>query len=328
MSQLIDASIRDQPEDVLTIVFETPEEYDIDDEEGWIYSNPGLDVFRSRDDLRSQAESAKRIPAQASRFSNLCLNRRTSADTVWLAPDIYKANGGPVDMNVFRENGCVVGLDLSRVNDLCCAAIAAKDPESGLIHLKVYTFSPADGLEERSRRDRVPYDVWRDQGHIFAPPGRTLDYDMVAGWLAQELEREGIVVNQVCFDRWGAAAFFAACDRVGFAVNAIREEVGQGYVSISPRIQAMETALLQEKIRHGNDQPVLALGASSAIVVQDPALNRKLDKTKASNKIDALMASLFAVYPLISGTEEEPVDMSWALTLEPETYHGGFGQWR
>jgi phage terminase large subunit-like protein len=111
-------------------------------------------------------------------------------------------------------------------------------------------------------------------------------------------------------------------------VNAIREEVGQGYVSISPRIQAMETALLQEKIRHGNDQPVLALGASSAIVVQDHQLNRKLDKTKASNKIDALMASLFAVYPLIAQTEEEPVDMSWALTLEPDNFQGGFSPWR
>jgi phage terminase large subunit-like protein len=197
---------------------------------------------------------------------------------------------------------------LSRINDLSCATIASKD-DDGNIHVKCYSFTPLTGISDRANRDRVPYPEWVKSGHIYAPHGRTLDYDQIAQFLKNEFEKEGIGITSIHFDRWEAKDFFSACDRVGFAMGATRHEVGQGFVGISPRIKAMETALLQVKIRHGNNQPVLNLGASSAIIVSDPSGNRKIDKSKSSQKIDGVVSMMMAVYPLIAMIDK-PVDVS------------------
>lgn len=312
LSTWIDDAIINQDVRTVCHLYEVPEDVDMMDESKWIYANPGLGVFRSLEDMRQQAESAERIPAQQAGFRNLLLNQRISLESIWLAPSIWKENGAAYDMEVFREKGVSIGLDLSRINDLCCAVISAMD-DDGEVHVRCYTFSPLYGIVERANRDRNPYPLWVEQGHIYAPPGKTLDYDMVAGWLKIELERENISVNGIYFDRWAAKEFFAACDRVGFAQNATREEVGQGFQSISPRVTAMETALLQGRIRHGGNQPVLNLGASSAIVVADPGNNRKLDKSRSANKIDGIMAMLMSVYPHIAQVENVVDVDSWIV---------------
>lgn len=296
----IDDSIRNPSRDVVCHLYTADPELALDDPKAWEQACPAIGSFRSTEDVRFQADKALRLPSDQASFENLILNRRVSLDSLWLAGQVWKDNAKPYDMQVFRDKGVSIGLDLSKINDLCCAVISAMD-DDGEIHVKCHSFSPLNGIEDRSARDRVPYALWFKQGHIYAPPGKTLDYDMVASYLKRELEKEGIDVNAIYFDRYAADVFFAACDRVGFANYAIREEVGQGFISISPRITAMETALLQGRIRHGGDQPVLNLGASSAIVISD-GVNRKLDKKMASNKIDGLVAMLMSVYPHIAQT--------------------------
>jgi phage terminase large subunit-like protein len=51
--------------------------------------------------------------------------------------------------------------------------------------------------------------------------------------------------------------------------------------------------LLSEKVRHGG-HPVLAMCAANAVAVHDPAGNRKLDKGKATGRIDGLVALAMA----------------------------------
>lgn len=312
LSTWIDDSIRSGDKKIICHLYEAKEDVDLMDESEWYFANPGLGVFRSIEDMRQQAESAKRIPAQQAGFRNLLLNQRISTESLWLAATIWKENSGEPDMQVFRDKGVSIGLDLSRINDLCCAVISAMD-DDGNIHVKCYTFSPLDGIRERAAKDRNPYALWMEQGHIYAPPGKTLDYDMIAQYLKIEFDKEEIPVNAIYFDRWAAREFFAACDRVGFANYATREEIGQGFQSIAPRITAMETALLQGRIRHGGNQPILNLGASSAIVVADPTNNRKLDKSKSSNKIDGIMAMLMSVYPHIAQVDEIVDVDSWIV---------------
>ena len=43
-----------------------------------------------------------------------------------------------------------------------------------------------------------------------------------------------------------------------------------------------------------NDNPVLELAAANAVVVKDPAGGRKLDKSKATNRIDPIVALAMA----------------------------------
>lgn len=301
LSLEIDAAIRDQPDNVVCHLY-TADNDELMDEKNWYQANPALyGGYRSKKDIKRLAEESVRIPAKQSGVLNLIMNRRVSRESIWLAPKVYRDNGAEPDFDVFREKGVYIGLDLSQRNDLTAAVIAAEDDE-GFIHVFPYAFSPLGGLIERERRDKVPYTTWAREGILITPPGSTMNYDWVADYLAKELKRQGIEVLAVEFDRWRIHEFKAAALRNHFGEMAVWHEVGQGYQSMSPRLEAAETAMLQGIIKHGL-HPTLNLAASHAIAVSDPAGSKKLDKSKTRMKIDPLVALVMAIYPLISKTE-------------------------
>lgn len=58
--------------------------------------------------------------------------------------------------------------------------------------------------------------------------------------------------------------------------------------------EATSAELLNSRIRHGG-HPVLTMCAANAVVTKDPAGARKLDKAKATGRIDGLQALAMAV---------------------------------
>lgn len=275
------------------------------DKKQWKKANPALGKFLNEDYIRQQMEKANRLPSEENKARNLHLNNRISLQSLFLAPKIWKENTHDPDLNVFQEKGAHIGLDLSQRHDLTSATLAAED-DDGNIHILEYAFTPQGGIEERSRRDRVPYSAWSRDGVIHAVPGDVISYDWVCSFLREELDRMDIVVHTVNFDRWRIVAFKEAAEREGFAQEAEWLEVGQGYKDMSPRVENLEEVLLARRIRQNH--PVLTLGAASAIAVQDPTGARKLDKTKSSQKIDGIISLLMAIYPLTSNEETFSVD--------------------
>ena len=136
-----------------------------------------------------------------------------------------------------------------------------------------------------------------------AVPGPTIDYRWVCQYLRHKCEELGIEVTSIQFDRWRIKDLKVAADEVGFGQYADWSEVGQGYKDFSPRVESFETALMQGRIRHGM-HPLLSMSASNAIVIRDPANNKKLDKSKSTLRIDPIVAAVMASYPLIDGKME------------------------
>jgi phage terminase large subunit-like protein len=302
LSLEIDASAREEMDNVVTHVYAADPDCDLMDERQWYYSNPGLGKYRSVGDLREQIKDAIALPAKLPGVMNLLLNMRVSQQAVFISPEVWKANATEPNLDVFRNAAFVsLGLDLSIVSDLTCAVLAAKD-DDGFIHLLTFAFSPLGGIRERSLRDRVPYDEWARTGVIYAPPGDTLNYDLICQHLRVRLAELGIHVDSVLFDRYRIDVFRAACEREAFAQDAQFVECGQGFVSMAPMIDGFETALLERKICHGA-HPILNLGAASAIVELDNVGNRRLTKKKSANKIDGIIAALMACKPHVEQTE-------------------------
>ena len=309
LSLYIDDAIRSGDKKTICHLYTADEDSDLLDKEQWKKANPALGLFRSELDLEEQLTQASRLPSMQASAQNLLLNMRVSAEKLAFAPAIVKENNGESDWQVFRENPVHAGLDLSKVNDLTACVLCAED-ENGTIHVKTLAFTPLGGIRERSMRDKVPYDVWADQDILYAPPGKTLDYDMISTYLQMLCEEHGIVISSIHFDRWRAKDFFASCERTGFAPLAELHEVGQGYQSISPRLEALETALLQNRLRCDNN-PVLNMGFANAIVVSDPTGSRKISKPSENGpKVDAIIALMMAAYPLIQKQECLGSDLS------------------
>jgi phage terminase large subunit-like protein len=283
-------------------IYKADEDAELMDKKQWKKANPALGKFLNEEYLQSEMEKAVRMPSETAKAMNLYLNLRVAQEALWLSPVLWRENGGEPDLEVFRAKGAHLGLDLSQRHDLTAAVLAQAD-DDGNAHLLTYAFSPLGGIEDRSRRDRVPYAQWAKEGRIYAPPGDVLNYDLIAQYLAIELERLNIPILSIQFDRFRINDFKAAADRQGFATGAEWVEVGQGFVSFTPRVEHLESLLLERKIRHG-EHPVLNLGAASAIVESDAAGNRKLTKKKSSQKIDAIVAAVMACYPLMDNYQQ------------------------
>lgn len=308
LSLWIDDHLRGHDAHTVAHVYTAPADCDLLDRKAWRAANPALGSFRQLADLERQAGKAQRIPAQEASFRNLCLNQRVALASMWLAPSIWKAGAGAIDPALFASGRPVhLGLDLSARSDLT-AAVAAVLDDDGVLHLLPFVYTPLVGLEDRGRQSRAPYDQWVGLGQLIAVPGATISYDFVsahlraatAGWNIASLE----------FDRWRLDLFREACSRTGFDEIGAWHKVGQGFVDQSPRVDAFESALLAGKVRHGG-HPLLAMGAANAISVSDAAGNRKLDKSKSTQRIDPLVAAVMAAFPALpEGQLERPFDVA------------------
>jgi len=98
-------------------------------------------------------------------------------------------------------------------------------------------------------------------------------------------------VRGLAYDRWRIDVLKAALQRLGRELPLV--EFGQGFRDMSPALDTLEAELLNGRVRHGGN-PVLTWCAANAIAVKDPAGNRKLDKSKATGRIDGLVALAMA----------------------------------
>lgn len=298
LSTIIDTAIRDNDQTVAVHLYSAPRECELDDRGGWAAANPA--PFRSVPDIERQANGAKVLPSSEGRFRNLILNQRITQHNLLIGPQSWKQLGGaPATAEELCYYPLHLGLDLSLRKDLT-ACVASFERDNGEIVLHPLVFIPEQGLVEKSLHDRAPYDVWVKQGYLIAVPGPMITYDWVAEYIMRHFARSTLASIQ--FDLWNINHFKEAAARAGLFANHW-QPVGQGYRDFAPRVNAFEEAVLSGRLVHGN-HPLLNMAAANAVVVSDPAGNRKIDKSKTSAKIDPLVAAIMACFPLLDGRKE------------------------
>lgn len=251
-------------------------------------ANPHFDVFMNREEVRKQASDAKRLPSMEAGYRNLILNQRVEARSPFVNRTIWLENGAsPADLDGEEVWG---GLDLSSVSDLTALVLVGKD---GSV---LPTFwLPREGIEEKSRADRVPYDVWAKDGHLLLTPGRAIEYEYIAEYLRGVFDR--CKVQQLAFDRYNMRFLKPWLEKAGFTADELEKfvEFGQGFASMSPALRELEARLLGKKLKHGN-HPVLTMCAANAVAVDGPtAGTRKFGKTTESRRIDGMVALAEAI---------------------------------
>jgi len=287
-SRWLDDAERAATPSTVSHVYSAPKDCALDDQDAWAAANPALGLFRSKEDVAEQAASASRMPTDEARFRVLTLNQRVNMVAAFVSPSVWKEGNLTPDDEVFLAGPVYGGLDLSATTDLTALVLTARDRE-GTLHVRPYFWMPQDSVIDAAKRDRAPYDVWVRQGLLRTTPGRVIDYAFVArdiGVLTADLP-----VAKIGFDRWRMDRMQSALDGAGVALPL--ESFGQGYVSMSPALDALEADLLRNNVRHGG-HPVLAMCAANAVAIPDPAGNRKLDKSKATGRIDGMVALAMA----------------------------------
>jgi len=306
-SRWIDDAETSKDPRIVSHIYSAPADCELGDRAGWAAANPALGVFRSIKDVEDFSHLAERMPTKEASFRWLFLNQRIDASAPFVSPAVWRACDAPV-ADDFEGLPVFGGLDLSEVSDLTALVLMAPKVEDGktVWHVKPRFWLPGDSLREKAKDDRVPYDIWADQGHLHTTPGPTVDYEFVAHYLREVFDT--MDVRKLAFDRWNwrhlkpwlAAAGFTEDQLEGD--NAVFEQFGQGFQSMSPALRGLESLILNQKIAHGG-HPVLTMCMMNATVRSDSSDNRKLDKQKSRGRIDGAVA--LAMATAMAGTYEE-----------------------
>jgi phage terminase large subunit-like protein len=301
LSLLIDDALTGADPTQKCYLYTAPLDLDPFSEEAIESANPAYREFMNREEVMKMAQDAKRLPSREAAYRNLVLNQRVEARNPFVTRAVWQDNGAePADLDGAEV---FAGLDLSSTTDLTALVLVSSDGDV------VPTFwLPAEGLTEKARTDRVPYDVWAKQGHLQTTPGRAIEYEFIAEHLRGVFDR--CRVRALAFDRHNMRHLRPWLLRAGFTEEEIEEkfkDFGQGFVSMSPAIRSLEEKLLGRRLRHGN-HPVLAMCANNATVTMDPAENRKFVKGKATGRIDGMVALAMAVGVMPSAAEQPDID--------------------
>lgn len=264
-----------------------PKDADWRDEKVWTLANPALGVFRNIDEMREMAKRAEYTPALQNSFIRLYLNGWTSQETRWLDLAAWDETAGLVRAHELEGRACYAGLDLASTTDLAALVLVFPMDDQTYTVLP-YFWIPGENIQERVRRDRVPYDVWVNQGLIQATEGNVIDYAAIRLKIEELGKRFNI--REIGFDRWGATQLSQDLDGAGFTVVPI----GQGFASLSAPTKELLNLVLSGRLRHGG-HPVLRWCADNVMVTTDPAGNIKPDKRKSRERIDGIVSLIMGI---------------------------------
>lgn len=291
LSKLIDDAQTGRDPKTTVSVYSADKEADPFSEDTLRACNPAWGDFLNAGEVLRTMEQAKALPSAEAGYRNLHLNQRIEVNNTFVSRAAWLGcNAAPNPLDGLTVYG---GLDLSSTSDLTALVLIGHDGEAWNVEPTFWL--PGDGLPEKSRQDRVPYDVWYREGYLQGAPGKSVDYAYVAEWLLDVFERYDMA--KLAFDRWGFKYLHPWLIEAGFDEETIEqkfEPFGQGFQSMSPALRYLEAEIVNGRLRHGG-HPVLTMCASNAVVQADPAGNRKLAKHKSTGRIDGLQALAMAM---------------------------------
>lgn len=276
-------------------------------------ANPGWDHFINKEEKKRQAREAKALPSQEPLYRNYQLNQRVNRNNPFISRSLWLANTGKpnIDMAGRKVWG---GLDLAQRRDTTALVWVADDDLS----VDPVFWLPGSQVAERSRLDRVPYDVWADEGYLRLSDGPTVDYMDIAREIM--LMRQVADVQGIGFDPYLSDALWPLLEQLGMDADE-REQIfhkfPQTYGGMSSAVAELEALLLESELQHGA-HPVLTSHAANAVAIRGSVTDQLLlKKPHDTARIDGMVALSMAV-GLRSKFMDEQVHMSTPWDDDPD----------
>lgn len=277
----------------------------LQDEACWAKANPSLQFSNlpGLQYLREQVTEALGMPAKEALVRRLNFCQWTAAVNPWLSERVWGPCRRDFDIGQLRNRRAYGGLDLSSTTDLTAFVLLIEPAEptnpAEPWLIVPYCWLPKGDLQERAARDRVDYATWHNQGHLEVTPGHAISKRHVLQRVVQICDQFNVV--SIAYDRWRMADLVQLASDEAIKLPPMID-FGQGYKDMSPAVDAFETAILNQTIAH-NGHPILTWCAANAVTTSDPAGNRKLDKAKATGRIDLIVAAVMAHGCVVHATD-------------------------
>lgn len=271
----------------------------------WYKANPGLGTIKKLSDLQEKVKRAKENPKLVKNLLCKEFNIRETSEQAWLSYETI-VNEATYDIKTLKPRYGIIGLDLSDTTDLTCATVLFRVVGDETIYIKQMYWLPADRLDEHIKTDKVPYDIWLEQGWIRICEGNRINYHDVFEWLNEVRNEDDIYFYKGGYDNWNAKYIIEELETLTGKEGAV--SVIQGPKTFSSPLKAMEAELKAKKVNYDNN-PILRWCLTNAKVNIDRNDNWALVKTsKATKRIDGV-ASMMDAYIVYENYKEEYLSM-------------------
>lgn len=289
VSNILDETSPIENDEYFVMVCELDKGDDIKDEKNWIKANPIVATYEEgMNFLRGELQAALDVPEKMRNYLTKNMN-------IW----VDQKNNGYMPMDGWKKCGvdelpdlagreCYIGIDLSSKIDLTSVGFIFP-MEDGSYAVYSHSFMPEYTIAHRSKRDKVPYHLWREKGYITATDGAVIDYRYIQSYINKITKDRGWIVKEICYDPYNATQFAQEMESDGY----LMVEVRQGVKSLSEPTKNFRELVLSGKIIHDKN-PVLTWATGNAVTRQDSNENIMLDKDKSSNRIDPIAALMNA----------------------------------
>ncbi len=282
------------------IVFGIDEGDDWTDPAVLVKANPNYGVSVDAEFLKTQQRDAIADPRKQNVFKTKHLNVWVAAASPWVNLYHLQQGGDPsLTLESFQGEECIAGLDLASKQDIASRAMIFERMVDGERHFYAITrnYVPEAAVE---KPENAHYQAWVHAGHLIATPGNMIDLEHIQEDLLADSHI--VVVKEVAKEPWGGHQLGANLQAEGFTVVDIPQQVK--YLSDPMK----EIAALVDAGRfHHDGNPAFVWMMSNVEVKEDRNENVFPRKSRASNKIDAAIATIVAMNRALAAVEQ-PID--------------------
>ncbi len=235
--------------------------YMIDDPEQWytkeelMKSNPNMDVSVSWDNFYvEEIKKAKESSIHKTEFMTKYCNIKQNRSIAWLEYQdvasmiLLDKNEKPVALKLedFKKCYCVGGIDLSRVVDLTAACIVIE--RNDITYIFEQFFMPLARFYKAIEEEKVPYEIYRQNGILRISGENQVDYKDVLNWFQDLVKIYKIYPLKVGYDRYSAQYLVQDMKQAGFHMD----DVYQG-TNLTPILHQFEGDVKDRRYCIGNN---------------------------------------------------------------------------
>lgn len=281
--------------------------FTIDDDDDWTSeialkkANPNYGVSVGEEYLLSQQRDAVNDPRKQNVFKTKHLDVWVAAASPWLnLYNLQKAGDSELSPDMGGWDGAVIGADLASKQDI--ASLVALCWKGQGDDREYYAFSrnyvPEAALE---KPENAHYSAWVNAGHLIATPGSMISLEQIQ---EDALELAALTgAQEFAKDPWGGHQMGANLEAEGLTVVDIPQQVRY----LSDPMKEIQALVDGGKFHHDGN-PCYVWQMSNVEVKEDRNENVFPRKSRASNKIDAALATIVAMNRALAGVTVDDDD--------------------
>jgi phage terminase large subunit-like protein len=293
-------------------IVEADEELAWDSDEAWQQANPMAGLSIQTENILNDLRKAREVPAYRHTYERMRLNRWiTRKERKWFNQQDWKDCFEEYCPNDLLGRDCFVGVDLSQTTDVSAVVFAFPFPD-GVVKTLAYGFLPQEGIAEKEKVDKCPYQLWERDGWMFLTNGSVVDYVFMADFIMQKAKLFNI--KALLYDRTFAQTLINELEGAPFPVIDFIQNANFYH---NPSCE-LERLILQHKIRHnGNKLFANHIGTVELEIDKNgkkkPIKNTYNKSGGNRNRIDTVCATIFALDGVMRNRKSVEIDASDSL---------------